>query len=45
MSRCVAFSCVILVATTAIMLRLYQIESHRFWLDEAYSWTMPQTLK
>ncbi len=40
MSRCVAFICMILVAAVAIMLRLHQIDSHSFWLDEAYSWTM-----
>ena len=40
MSRFAAFICMILVAVAAIMLRLHQIESHSFWLDEAYSWTM-----
>ena len=40
MSRSAAFICVILVAAAAIILRLYQIDAHSFWLDEAYSWTM-----
>ncbi len=40
MSRSAAFICLILVTAAAIILRLYQIESHSFWLDEAYSWTM-----
>lgn len=28
------------VCAVAISLRLFQINSHSFWLDEAYSWTM-----
>ncbi len=30
----------IVVGTVALILRLHQINSHSFWLDEAYSWTM-----
>jgi len=40
MSRTVAFVSILLVGLVAISLRLYQINSHSFWLDEAYSWTM-----
>ena len=40
MSRSVALICMASIAAITITLRLYQINSHSFWLDEAYSWTM-----
>jgi len=40
MRRRAALISMAMVAATGMVLRLWPIDAHSFWLDEAYSWTM-----